>query len=737
MPPRYGKAIDCETDMLTSRGWVKAKDVKLNDFIFGKDGNKTKVIGVYPQGKTDAYKVEFSDGSYLVTCSEHLWTVKNRYRKNYEVLKTKNLIGKLYANDGHKLWNIPKLDGLNIEENKSLLLDPYLLGCWLGDGHTHSASITTMDEEIISKFKDFDPVVRTHQNSGKALTYGLRNNFVTILKQLNVFKNKHIPLEYLLSSKEQRLELLRGLCDTDGTINKKTGQVSFCSTNKVLLQNVKELICSLGGVYKEYRNSLFFKLEYCTFKLSRKVYLWKPLNNRHFTKRFITSITKVEDRETVCFTVDAEDSLFCAGRDFIVTHNTELAVKNFIAKGLAINPASKFIHLSYASSLALDNSEEIRGIVTSDEYTRIFPEVQLSKSSKAKNKWYTTEGGGVYATATGGQITGFGAGEVDDEELIEELESHENSSKFAGAIVIDDPLKPDDADSDIKRERINQRFENTIRSRANSRNTPIIIIGQAVHERDLIGYLLETEPEKWELLNIPAIIEDEEGERALWDFKHTLEELYHLRDLDPRTFRSQYQQDPSDVEGKLIPLTSIKFTEPPKDEPIGSYGFIDPADTGGDALSAIFVKVYEVEEKLFFYVNEVIHTTDGIEAVTERLPEYISRNETSELYIEANGLGLAMVIGAKRKLKEMDIKIVPVTAKENKLARILGQYEKIISRFIFNSNQNKEYKLYIKHLTGFAKDASNSNSKDAIDNTSLASKILDVKYRKILYKMKS
>lgn len=418
---------------------------------------------------------------------------------------------------------------------------------------------------------------------------------------------------------------------------------------------------------------------------------------------------------------------------------TELAVKNFIAKGLAINPASKFIHLSYASSLALDNSEEIREIVTSDEYTRIFPEVQLSKSSKAKNKWYTTEGGGVYATATGGQITGFGAGEVDDEELIEELESHENSSKFAGAIVIDDPLKPDDADSDIKRERINQRFENTIRSRANSRNTPIIIIGQAVHERDLIGYLLETEPEKWELLNIPAIIEDEGEERALWDFKHTLEELYHLRDLDARTFRSQYQQDPSDVEGKLIPITSIKFTEPPKDEPIGSYGFIDPADTGGDALSAIFVKVYEVEEKLFFYVNEVMHTTDGIEAVTERLPEYISRNETSELYIEANGLGLAMVIGARRKLKEMDIKIVPITAKENKLARILGQYEKIISRFIFNSNQNqnKEYKLYIKHLTGFAKEASNSNSKDAIDNTSLASKILDIKYRKILYKMKN
>ncbi len=79
---------------------------------------------------------------------------------------------------------------------------------------------------------------------------------------------------------------------------------------------------------------------------------------------------------------------------------TEIAVKNFIALGLAVNPASKFIHLTYSNDLALDNSEEIRDeFVRNEEYQRIFPYVQISKSSTAKNKWFTTAGGGVYAAA--------------------------------------------------------------------------------------------------------------------------------------------------------------------------------------------------------------------------------------------------------------------------------------------------------------------------------------------------
>lgn len=174
---------------------------------------------------------------------------------------------------------------------------------------------------------------------------------------------------------------------------------------------------------------------------------------------------------------------------------TELAVKNFIALGLAHNPTAKFIHLSYSGSLAEDNSESVRDFIDSEDYRKIFPYVELSKSSASKSKWNTTRGGGVYATATGGQITGFGAGEVDREFMdgMNGMEVLSNSKIFAGAIVIDDALKPDDALSDLKRQRVNERFENTIRSRTNSRDTPIVVIGQRLHSNDLIGYLKETE----------------------------------------------------------------------------------------------------------------------------------------------------------------------------------------------------------------------------------------------------
>ena len=153
---------------------------------------------------------------------------------------------------------------------------------------------------------------------------------------------------------------------------------------------------------------------------------------------------------------------------------TELAVKNFIAYGLAINPKSKFIHLSYSDDLVLDNSKEIQETVTSDYYQRLFSETSLT--SRNTKKWHTTQGGGLYAVSAAGQVTGFGAGQVEAEktqEIEEDKELDEfcpyYDSEFAGAIVIDDPIKPEDALSDTIRERVNNRFETTIRNRVNSR----------------------------------------------------------------------------------------------------------------------------------------------------------------------------------------------------------------------------------------------------------------------------
>ena len=415
---------------------------------------------------------------------------------------------------------------------------------------------------------------------------------------------------------------------------------------------------------------------------------------------------------------------------------TELAVKNIIALGLGINPASKFIHLSYSQSLALDNSEEVRDFIQEPEYKRLFPWVQMDKSSTAKNKWYTTEGGGIYATATGGQITGFGAGEVDEDDFDEFTVNEQN--KFAGAIIIDDALKPDDADSDVKRDRVNQRFENTIRSRTNSRNTPIIVIGQRLHEHDLIGYLQENEPEEWTFINLPCIEVDENGtETALWEFKQTLSELQKIREADERVFETQYQQSPSDVKGKLLPLEKLRFanlSNIPPESIVYKFSVGDPADKGGDCFSVPMMHVAIIDNQLCVFVKDVIHTKDGIEVVNERLIDKSRLNHIEDIFLEVNGVGTAAYLLLKRDLAN-HANVKPFTVSIPKEVRILSNYEFVARYFIFDEDykSNPEYFLFIKHVTGYEKEGDNKNKKDGIDSLCSAANFIKIKYKDFLY----
>ena len=180
-------------------------------------------------------------------------------------------------------------------------------------------------------------------------------------------------------------------------------------------------------------------------------------------------------------------------------------------------------------------------MVESAWYRQLFPNVEISPSSDAKQKWYTTAGGGVYATSSSGQVTGFGAGTVNTDTIqIEDLEEFlyrpiqgagDDEYAFGGAIIIDDPLKPIDANSPVMRDKVNEQFDNTIRSRINDTRTPIIVIMQRVHKDDLSGYLQrEDEPEDWTVISMPALSTDEDGnEVALYPFKHTVEDLHNLR----------------------------------------------------------------------------------------------------------------------------------------------------------------------------------------------------------------
>jgi predicted phage terminase large subunit-like protein len=251
---------------------------------------------------------------------------------------------------------------------------------------------------------------------------------------------------------------------------------------------------------------------------------------------------------------------------------TELAVINFIARGLALNPRARFLHLSGSDSLASLNSSSAREIIRSDEYQRLWP-LRIADDANAKKRWNVLvdgqPAGGVYATSLGGQITGFRAGHM--------------AEGFQGAIIIDDPIKPEDAFSRTKLDAANRKLLTTVKSRKANPETPIILIMQRIAESDPAGFIEDGNLEgHWTFIKIPAVVTKEyavklpdryrstiddaevdlKGRFSYWPYKEPLAQLLAMERGDGadqtgarisrHVFSSQYQQEPVTLGGNMI-----------------------------------------------------------------------------------------------------------------------------------------------------------------------------------------
>jgi len=344
-----GKALDINTPIPTPTGWTNIGDIKKGDVVFGKDGKKTIVIDTTEiQYNRKCYNVEFSNGENIIADAEHLWEVNDIFRVSENGKRGKKLIltteemikiGNGIRPDGKTCrYNIDITTGLNLPD-ADLPIDPYILGTWLGDGtsrngeHTvhkndlniYSTHMKIYEDTQIIKIKSNPNVVRTRSKTLKEE-----------LKKLNLLENKHIPILYARSSKQQRIALLQGLMDTDGYIDKTRGGCEISQSNNTLAFNVYELLCSLGlkPTLKRklksgfWTNSIIFtpyKDDFDVFRLKRK--LDRQLQLPHSTRllstkrRSILSITPVDSVPVKCITVNNKDNLFLAGRNMIPTHN--------------------------------------------------------------------------------------------------------------------------------------------------------------------------------------------------------------------------------------------------------------------------------------------------------------------------------------------------------------------------------------------------------------------------------
>lgn len=222
-------------------------------------------------------------------------------------------------------------------------------------------------------------------------------------------------------------------------------------------------------------------------------------------------------------------------------HSKTQMLQSFIEWTQGLYPDSNTIYASYSQNLATSVSENIRNNINSEWYRQIFGDIKIDKTISSKHYWRVKRGkqdGSFIAAPTQGQITGRGAGVS-------------GANRYSGALIVDDPLKPKDANSEVERNKVNTFFSETLFSRANNPLVPTIILMQRLHQDDPTGYLLNNQPDEWEHINIPAI--NDKGE-ALWPEVMPIEKLDKLRKLSTGTFMTQYQQEPVSAEGNLFPI---------------------------------------------------------------------------------------------------------------------------------------------------------------------------------------
>jgi superfamily II DNA or RNA helicase len=361
-----GKAQPLDSIVYTPSGPKKMGEIKKGDTVCTPDNGRAIVLDVFPQGLKEIYEIVFRNNDTVRCCKEHLWKCINNTHgwKTEKVKDTAWLIKNLKSTTGRLLNAIPNIQKLDFE-TQELPIDPYIMGLLLGDGRFHKNLIgfSNTDKSILD-------YIRSNLHVDYSLKHDSRCDYYIAKKQRGIKENiylnkirelglsgkrsyeKHIPDIFKYNSYENRIELIRGIMDTDGTVG-KTGEISLATTSKQMAYDFKEIVNSLGFTvtinekYKTFngkdgkktgRLCYIIYIKYINdsvefFKLPRK--LERVLKNRRCRNEIlIKEINYVGIQEAKCILLDSKDHMYVTD-NCIQTHNTEIMIS--ILKALPQN----------------------------------------------------------------------------------------------------------------------------------------------------------------------------------------------------------------------------------------------------------------------------------------------------------------------------------------------------------------------------------------------------------------
>lgn len=731
-PPQSGKALKTDTPVLTTMGWIRHGDLMPGMYVYGEDG-KPKLVkwnsGVY---SWPCQRVNFADGFSITAAKEHEWEVYVERDNHKGRVRERRETQEIFSHR-HRRSPYINADAVLHNEAKSLLIDPYLLGVWLGDGNSDNKWISCSESDL----PHYLPMALETKRDRTAYRVHLRGLETRELRLLGVLQNKHIPITYLLASESQRRALLQGLMDTDGSTDTR-GTCEFSQKAGRLANDVYQLIRTLGykATCHEYTAKLYGKdcgkkvrINFRPdkgeriFRMTRKQI---RIDNKETADRddkrkfFITSVEGLEVCDVNC--IEVEGGMYLAGEQLVPTHNSQGSSRFLPAYMLGLNPDLKIVIASYAATIATDFNRDVQRLIDCDEYRGAFPDTTLNGSNVVTVATNYLRNSGVFEIIghTGSlRVVGRGGS---------------LTSKTADVIILDDLYKDAaEANSPVVRAGAWDWYTKVVRTRLHNDSQQLIVFTRW-HPEDIIGHIIESERvikaenwadlegvgDSWVLVNYEAIktgkpteIDPREAGEALWPERHSLARLEQLRALDPVGFECLQQGNPGSAEGRLYQPFKTYIEKSDFGTYIRSGCYVDVADEGDDYLAAVTYDIYRgandvYDERtrrfipmLFALVTGIEYTDASADVTTVTVPRLINETGTQRAWIESNNGGSQYEKVVSRKVKALT---VPFYQGGNKESRIVTNAPFVNQSVIFPFGWETRWPKAYEHLTGFLRN---------------------------------
>lgn len=728
MPPGTGKALANDTPILTRNGWKNHGDLVVGDEVIGMDGKFKKVIAVHPKCMLDRL-VEFTNGEKIQCHENHEWMFNNRWKTTYKdrpCTEETKVIEKIRlekggdpGHRGHRYMLLLPDRGPVVGEQKVLPLDPYTFGVWLGDGANKNPRISLPRKDIC--------IIHQIVNNGLPVRWSTEHKTTGVLYfDFNMRKElqkmgmchsgrtvpKYIPQEYMTASFEQRLQLLAGLLDTDGTL---TGSKYIYSTVEPSLRDTfLELIATFG-----WRASLHEsqpKVSSSGVIGRRTVYIIsftpdiripcaveRKRNLDPHKKRSIAfkSITKVEPKEGNCITVEG-DGMYLAGKTMVPTHNTTLAI--FYLCWLAgKRPDMPKLVGSHSNAFVRGVYDEcLRILDKNGEYLwhDVFPTVNV-----------------VNTNAKDCRI------DLDKRKRFETLEFTSVGSANAGLYRASDLLYCDDLVSGIEealsRDRLDKLWEAytvDLRQRKIGDKCKELHIATRWSVHDVIGRLERQfeNDDRAKFIIVPALNDqDESNFDYLYGVGFSTEFYQQQKEImDEISFNALYMQKPIEREGILYhPSELRRFFKLPDAEPDGIISICDTKDKGKDYE---FLPVaYLFGEDI--YIVDCICDNGKPEVVEERVALKLVEHHVQMARFESNSAGGHIAVDVDKRVKSLGghTHITTRYTSENKETKIITHSAEVKRRCLFLDDTqykpNSDYGRMVNMLTTYTMTGKNAH----------------------------